>query len=149
MNMAGYRGQLKTCAGRRERFRRVYGPLGVCQKLENFKTREKRDEFVMGATRQIPTSNSQLPTRRSYNQGEIRTIPDVGYRPSREPPVWELEFGSWVLFRPRVESLRQFRHADSECGAREPIELGLGAGEVKRAMNVCVSLLRCEVERRR
>jgi hypothetical protein len=94
MNMAGYRGQLKTCAGRRERFRRVYGALGVGQKLANFKSREKRDEFVMRATRQIPTSNSQLPTRRSYNQGEIRTIPDLG---RTVPPLPRLPFGSWNL----------------------------------------------------
>jgi hypothetical protein len=67
MNMAGYRGQLKTCAGRRERFRRVYGPLGVCQKLENFKTREKRDEFVMGATRQIQPPTPNFPQ-------DVRTI---------------------------------------------------------------------------
>ena len=67
MNMAGYPGQLKTCAGRRGRFRRVYGPLGVCQKLENFKTREKRDEFVMGAARQNPISNPNFPQ-------DVRTI---------------------------------------------------------------------------
>jgi hypothetical protein len=47
MNMAGYPGQLKTCAGRRRRFRRVYGGLGVCQQLENFKTRDPGDDFVI------------------------------------------------------------------------------------------------------